>query len=128
MEAFFNLQHDMHVEKTFANGNLFLNEFNNENCDVVIMDINMPGKNGIECIELAKNIRNDIQYIISTSFENHEFIFQALCAGANGYLLKSDTAECLVSAVRDVMQGGSPMTPQIARLVVNSFQKPVAKN
>jgi DNA-binding NarL/FixJ family response regulator len=63
-----------------------------------------------------------VQFIISTVFENPNYIFQALCAGATGYLLKSLSAQELVPAIHDVVQGGSPMSPAIARMVVSSFQ------
>jgi DNA-binding NarL/FixJ family response regulator len=127
LSTFFNLQADMNVVKTFSNGNLFLEEFKHLDCDVVLMDINMPGKNGIECIAEAKPLKPIVQFIVSTSLENHSYIFEALCSGATGYILKSDKATSLVDAVHDVMKGGSPMSPQIARLIVNSFQKPVTK-
>lgn len=128
LEKFFNLQADMDVAKTYATGNLFLDDLNINECDVVIMDINMPGKSGIECIEQAKQLKPQMQFIVSTSFENPDYIFQALCAGATGYMLKSDKPDNLFAAVREVVNGGSPMSPQIARLVVSSFQRPVETN
>ncbi|HNR20615.1 MAG TPA: response regulator transcription factor [Bacteroidia bacterium] len=128
LEAFFNSYNDLKVVAAYPNGNLFLNDLNITDCDVVIMDINMPGKSGIDCIAEAKPQRPQIQYVVSTSFENHEFIFKALCAGATGYLLKSDKPDALVDAVRSVMEGGSPMSASIARLVVTSFQKPAVKS
>ncbi len=108
--------------KAFHNGDAFLNDFTGEEADVVVMDINMPGTNGIECVARAKPRNPHVQYIISTVFENPNYIFQALCAGATGYLLKSLSAQELVPAIHDVMEGGSPMSPAIARLVVSSFQ------
>jgi len=128
LEKFFNLQANIQVVKVFANGNLFLEDFKYSDCDVVIMDINMPGKNGIECIAEAKPVKPKVQFVVSTSLENHDYIFEALCAGATGYIMKSDKADALLDAVRNVMEGGSPMSPQIARLVVGSFQKPVVLN
>ncbi len=127
LESFFNLQAGLEVVKTFANGNLFLEELKYTDCDVVIMDINMPGKTGIECIAEAKPAKPKVQFIVSTALENHDYIFQSLCAGATGYILKSDKADKLADAVRNVMEGGSPMSAQIARLVVNSFQKTETK-
>lgn len=128
LEKFFNSYPDLNVIATYANGNLFLSDFKSISLDVVIMDINMPGKTGIECIAEAKPLSPKVQYIVSTALENHEYIFQALCAGATGYMLKSDKPEVLADAIRNVMEGGSPMSAQIARLVVNSFQKPVVPN
>lgn len=109
---------------TFHSGNLFLNNFKTLDVDVVIMDIQMPGKSGIDCINEAKASRPKVQFIVSTAFENHDYIFQSLCAGASGYLLKTEKPERVCEAISDVMNGGSPMTQSIARLVVNSFFKP----
>jgi DNA-binding NarL/FixJ family response regulator len=122
LEQLIDKQEDMKVTKTFSNGRSFINEFKSLDVDVVIMDINMPGKTGIECVSETKHLRPHVQFLISTSFENHEYIFQALCAGATGYLLKSSKPAELVEAIRQISQGGSPMSMQIARLVVGSFQ------
>lgn len=122
LEQLIGKQEDMQVTKTFSNGRSFINDFKTLDVDVVIMDINMPGKTGIECVSETKPMRSDVQFLISTSFENHEYIFQALCAGATGYMLKSSKPAELLEAIRQISQGGSPMSLQIARLVVGSFQ------
>ena len=83
----------------------------------------MPGKNGIECVRAAKVTKPEVQFLMLTIFENPAYIFEALCAGATGYLLKSTPPEELLDAVRDIHKGGSPMNSTIARMVVNSFQK-----
>ncbi len=90
LQQFFNMYSDLSVIKTFANSNSFLNEYLELDCDVVIMDINIPGKNGIECIAEAKPLKPQVEFVVSTALENHDYIFQALCSGATGYLLKSD--------------------------------------
>lgn len=108
--------------KAFPSGDAFLKDFTGEEAEVVVMDINMPGTNGIDCVAKAKPLNPQVQYIISTVFENPNYIFQALCSGATGYLLKSLSAQELVPAIHGVMGGGSPMSPAIARLVVSSFQ------
>ncbi len=108
--------------KAFSSGDAFLKDFTGEEAEVVVMDINMPGTNGIDCVAKAKPVNPQVQYIISTVFENPNYIFQALCSGATGYLLKSLSAQELVPAIHGVMEGGSPMSPAIARLVVSSFQ------
>jgi DNA-binding NarL/FixJ family response regulator len=114
--------HTIQCVKAYPSGDAFLKEFTGEEAEVVVMDINMPGSNGIECVAKAKPLDPRVQYIMSTVFENPNYIFQALCAGATGYLLKSLSAQELVPAIHDVMEGGSPMSPAIARLVVSSFQ------
>ena len=112
---------DIEFVRSYSNGENFLKAFNDITCDVVLMDINMPGKNGIEVIAEAKPKRPEVQFLISTVFENPQYIFNALCSGATGYLIKNTTGEHLVAAIREVMNGGSPMSTQIARLVVSSF-------
>jgi DNA-binding NarL/FixJ family response regulator len=93
---------------------------------VVLMDINLPGMNGVECVRKLKAILPQIQVMMLTVYEDTESIFNALAAGANGYLLKRTPTKELIDAIREVHRGGSPMTTNIARLVVQSFQKPVA--
>ena len=94
---------------------------------VVLMDINLPGMNGIECVGLLKEKMPDIQIIMLTVFEDVDMIFSALAAGASGYLLKRTPSDQILNAIKDVHNGGSPMTSQIARKVVQSFKKPVAE-
>ncbi len=93
--------------------------------DVVLMDINLPGMNGVECVRKLKAALPETQVIMLTVYEDTENIFNALAAGANGYLLKRTTTKELIQAIHDVKRGGSPMTTHIARLVVQSFQKPL---
>jgi DNA-binding NarL/FixJ family response regulator len=91
--------------------------------DVVLMDINLPGMNGVECVRRLKELLPETQVVMLTVYENTNIIFSALAAGASGYLLKKSSPEELVEAVRDVYKGGSPMTSHIARKVVASFQQ-----
>ena len=94
--------------------------------DVVLMDINLPGMNGVECVRQLKKLRPEIQVMMLTVYEDTENIFNALAAGASGYMLKRTASKELLEAIREVQRGGSPMTAHIARLVVQSFQKPAA--
>jgi DNA-binding NarL/FixJ family response regulator len=96
--------------------------------DVVLMDINLPGMNGVECVRRLKQSQPDMQVVMLTAYEDTENIFNALAAGASGYLLKRAPRAELLEAIREVCRGGSPMTPHIARKVVQSFQKPVASS
>lgn len=91
--------------------------------DVVLMDINLPGMNGVECVRQLKMAAPQIQAVMLTVYEDTENIFNALAAGASGYLLKRTKSAELLEAIRDVQRGGSPMTTHIARKVVQSFQK-----
>ena len=92
--------------------------------DVVLMDINLPRKNGIQCVGELKALAPTSKCIILTAFEDADLIFQALTAGALGYLLKGVRPARLLDSIREVHQGGSPMSSQIARKVVAYFQKP----
>ena len=94
--------------------------------DIVLMDINMPGKNGIEATQLIKATHPQIKVLIQTAFDNDEHIFGSLKAGAEGYLMKSATADKMIKAIDDVFNGGAIMTPSIALKVIQTFQ-PQAK-
>jgi len=90
------------------------------------MDINPPGMNGVECVRQLKKILPEIQVMMLTVYEDTENIFNALAAGANGYMLKRTASKDLLEAIREVHRGGSPMTMHIARKVVQSFQQTAA--
>lgn len=92
--------------------------------DVVIMDINLPGITGIECTARLKRQLPRTQFLVFTVYNDSRQIFSALEAGASGYLLKRSAPEAIVQAVCDVHAGGSPMSAEIARKVVQSFQRP----
>ena len=94
----------------------------NEKPDVVLMDINLPGMNGVECVRKLKQILPNTQVVMLTAYEDTENIFNSLAAGAAGYLLKRSKSQEILDAVRDVLAGGSPMSTHIARKVVQSFQ------
>jgi DNA-binding NarL/FixJ family response regulator len=91
--------------------------------DVVLMDINLPGMSGIECVSRLKETRPEVQVLMLTVYEKPDTVFQALRAGASGYLVKRTAARNLPSAIQDVLSGGSPMSSHIARKVVQYFQR-----
>src|SRR6266478_1155396 len=91
--------------------------------EVVLMDINLPGMNGVECVRQLKQTMPQILVIMLTVYEDTENIFNALAAGASGYLLKRTKSAELLEAIREVHRGGSPMTTHIARKVTQSFLK-----
>ncbi|HXB58769.1 MAG TPA: response regulator transcription factor [Candidatus Acidoferrales bacterium] len=91
--------------------------------DVVLMDVHLPGESGIACTAQLKEKLPGVQIIIVTVYRDHEMIFQALQAGACGYLLKRSSPEELLKAISEVLSGGAPMTGEIARLLVEAFQK-----
>jgi len=91
--------------------------------DVVLMDINLPCLNGVECVRQLKPLLPQTQVMMLTVYEDTENIFNALAAGASGYMLKRTSTKELIEAIHEVKRGGSPMTMHIARKVVQSFQK-----
>ena len=91
--------------------------------NVVLMDINLPKMTGIECVKVLKEKCPEVQILMLTMYEDSDQIFESLTAGASGYLLKRDTPAKVLEAIDDVTKGGSPMSPKIARVVVQYFQK-----
>jgi len=94
---------------------------------IALVDINLPHMNGIECVRRLKPLLPETQFIMLTVYEDADHIFDALAAGASGYLLKQILCEDLLAALKQVHAGGSPMTGSIARKVVQSFQAPPAE-
>ena len=94
--------------------------------EIVLMDIQLPNLSGIECTAHLKQMLPAVQIIMVTVYEDSDRIFKALRAGASGYLLKRCSAAELVAAIREVQQGGAPMSREIARKVIGSFQEPLA--
>jgi DNA-binding NarL/FixJ family response regulator len=94
--------------------------------EIVLMDIQMPGQSGIECVRRLRSLLPDVQTMMLTVFEDHELIFQSLAAGATGYLLKKTPAPKLLEAIRELRAGGAPMSGQVARKVVAAFQQTAA--
>jgi len=96
--------------------------------DVILMDIDMPGINGIQAVKIIRHFDVDVQILMLTVFDTNEKIFDALCAGASGYLLKKASPFKIIEAIKDVSSGGSPMTPEIAKKVLAHFSRQPLKN
>jgi DNA-binding NarL/FixJ family response regulator len=96
--------------------------------DVVLMDIHLPGLSGIEAVRRLKNLCPTTQFVMSTVYEDDTNLFESLKAGASGYLLKKTMPLKLLEAIREVTQGGSPMSSQIARKVIGSFQEKTTRD
>lgn len=94
-----------------------------EKPDVILLDVGLPGMSGLEGIRLIKAVSPETLVVVLTVFEDDDKVFRAVCAGASGYLLKTDSAQDIVQAVRDALAGGSPMNPRIARRVLDMFSR-----
>lgn len=114
-------QEELECVGAFETAEIFMQEIKIIRPQVVLMDIELPGNSGIMCIRHLKPLYPDIQFMIFTVYDNPEKIFDALTAGATGYVLKDVVPEKLVEFILAVNRGGSPMSAQIARLVVDSF-------
>jgi DNA-binding NarL/FixJ family response regulator len=90
--------------------------------DIVLMDINLPGISGIECVKRLKPALSFTQFMMCTVYEDNDNVFDSLCAGATGYLLKNSPPSKITDAVIDLFHGGSPMSPVIARKVIQAFR------
>ena len=106
----------------YPNAEVALEALPKDRPDVVLMDINLPGMNGVECVRRLKQAAPKTLVVMLTAYEDTENIFNALAAGASGYLLKRAPRSELLDAIKEVCRGGSPMTTHIARKVVQSFQ------
>lgn len=122
LEETISTETDILLVGSHSNARAVLENTRREKPDVILMDIQMPGLNGIEATQLVKDKYPEVQICIQTVFEENERIFAALCAGANGYILKASSPEKYISAIFDTYQGGSVMSPAIARKVIGMFQ------
>ncbi len=96
--------------------------------DVILMDIDMPGRSGIEGAFLAKKVNPATEVLMLTVFDDNDKVFQAVCAGASGYLLKKTPPVKILEAIEDIYNSGAPMTPSIARKVLELFPRQPAVN
>ncbi len=91
--------------------------------DVILMDIDMPGRNGIDAVKIIRSFNTRVEIIMLTVFDDNEHVYDAICAGASGYLLKKHISDKLLEAITDVMNGEAPMSPGVARMVIERIQK-----
>ena len=110
---------------SFANADNVIEKINSCKPDVVLMDIDMPGTNGIDALKEIKQVFPGMEIIILTVFEDRENVFEAVCAGASGYLLKNITPDLIAHSIKEVITGGAAMSPVIARKTLQFFQKPL---
>lgn len=94
--------------------------------DIILLDVGLPGMDGIEGVRYLKEAAPGAQVVVLTVFEDDDKIFRAVCAGASGYLLKTASVAEIARAVNDILEGGSPMSPRVARRVLAMFARPVS--
>ncbi len=123
-----DVDNSLQVISSFTNAEQALEDIGNNLPDVVIVDINLPKLNGIQCLASLKAQFPKLLFLICSSYEDGDKIFESLKAGASGYILKTDGATKITTAIKDLLDGGSPMSAQIARKVVESFNANQAKN
>ncbi len=111
------------IAGTFADCKNVVNDLKETNPDVILMDIDLPGMNGIEAVRQIRLVNQQVQIIMLTVFDDNAHVYEALYAGANGYLLKKYISDKLGAAIEDVLQGGAPMSPSIARMVISHVQE-----
>ena len=128
LKDFISLSTDFLVIGTFKTGEEALEHLPEIKPDIVIMDINLPGMNGIECIRQLKDKSPGTQFMMFTVYENDDKVFEALKAGASGYLLKNTGLLHIAESVKELHEGGSPMSANIARKMVNLFRDNDKKN
>lgn len=119
LRSFVNIHHI----SSHSNAESFIKDLDSLLPDVVIMDIGLPGMDGISCVKQLKLSHPRMQFLMCTVFEEEEKIFDALCAGATGYLIKNSPPNKFLEAIHDIHNGGSPMSASIARKVVLSFRQ-----
>lgn len=112
----------------YASAEEALKKLNVENVNVILMDINLPCLNGIECVRELRKKGDSFNIMMLTVYETEEKIFESLAAGANGYILKNTPMNHLLKAIREIYEGGAPMSSQIARKVVNFFNSQSSKD
>lgn len=119
---------EIELADAFFNCNNVLHDIAKSNPDVVLMDINMPGINGIEAVKIIRKQFPKLRILMQTVFDDDDNIFESIVAGASGYILKKNLSRVMIDAIVEVYNGGAPMSPAIASRVLSLFQNHVSKN
>ena len=122
LAAIINMTDGYKVLRTFPNAEEAVEQLSLLQPDIVVMDINLPGMSGIECIRRLHEKNRSIQFMMFTIYENSDIVFEALKVGATGYILKNSSPTKIIESLKELYQGGSPMNPEIAKKLVMRFQ------
>jgi DNA-binding NarL/FixJ family response regulator len=129
IQSMLRLNSNLNLLAAYENPMQVNSHLENQKPDLLLMDIDMPGMTGIEAVAHVRSVNKDIPILMLTVFDDNQHVFDAICAGASGYLLKKHISSKLFSAIEEVMEGGAPMSPSIARMVLASMQqKPTPEN
>lgn len=121
LEYIFKNTPDFQVAAACANGEVALTQIPKVKCNLVLMDIDLPGQSGIDCMQALKAQVPGLRVVMLTAYDDNDKLFQSLMAGADGYLLKRVASSRLLEALREIAGGGAPISPQIARRMVEYF-------
>ncbi len=123
IQSMLKLNSNLNLLGAYENPMQVNSHLQNQKPDLLLMDIDMPGMTGIEAVAQVRAVNKDIPILMLTVFDDNQHVFDAICAGASGYLLKKHISSKLFSAIEEVMEGGAPMSPSIARMVLGSMQQ-----
>jgi len=118
-----NTSSNFRVTRTFRTGEEAIKQLKTEQPYLILMDIELPGHNGVECTQAIKQAYQKVQVVIVTVYEDSELVLNSLKAGASGYITKSANFEQLIDSLNEIVAGGAPMSSKIARMVIESFHK-----
>ena len=119
---------DLLLLGAFENPEQVVDQVSSLQPDLILMDIDMPVVNGIQAVQMLRKVNNHIPIIMLTIFEDSKHVLASILAGASGYLLKSDISDRLISSIKEVLNGGAPMSPTVARMVVDYIKPPIKED
>lgn len=125
LQNLLSLTGDYHVIASYGNCLEVEKQVRIDKPDVILMDIDLPEVSGIEAVKKIRQFNREVQILMITVFDDNTHVYEALYAGANGYLLKKYISDKLVQAIQEVLQGGAPISPAIARMIINNMQQSV---
>ncbi len=123
LSLIFNRTHGYSCAYSFERAEDLIKKFEKIDVDLILMDISLPGLNGIDAVKKIKQSKKKVEILMLTVHQDDKLVFDALCAGATGYLVKNTPPKKILEAIDEALEGGAPMSTNIARMVVKSFQR-----